>query len=178
MFANRCSKTIHKYKHGFTLIELLVVISIIALLIALLLPALAKARIVALRAICASNMQQVGLAIAEYAGEFRGQYPPNIGDDFPFGVMGGGPLGGMPPFGLELLYYSGVAPSGYPAATATNATTPFHPGILTPNAQGLSLLFCPEPGYSQSEQAVFNPFNTYFNTKGYLDDWTFYGDDC
>jgi len=177
---NGNSTAIYRAEHGrgFTLIELLVVISIIALLISLLLPTLAKARVVTLRTICASNMQQVGLAISEYAGEFRGQYPPNVSANYPEGVMGGGPLGGGPSFGLELLYYSGVAPSGYPSAMATNSKTPFYPGILTPTAQGLSLLFCPELGYSQNEKAVLSPASYYFNAQGYVDDWTFYGDDC
>ena len=56
---------------GFTLIELLVVISIIALLIALLLPALAKARSLALATICESNLRQIGTGVQEYAQEYE-----------------------------------------------------------------------------------------------------------
>jgi len=56
-------------KKGFTLIELLVVVAIIALLIAILLPSLGRAREMARRSACASNMKQIGLALNTYASE-------------------------------------------------------------------------------------------------------------
>ncbi|MGC9261800.1 MAG: type II secretion system protein [Phycisphaerae bacterium] len=76
-------------RRGFTLIELLVVISIIALLIALLLPALAQAKSLALQIECASNMRQVGIAMSEYANEYRGKYPMANTANWPFGTFAG-----------------------------------------------------------------------------------------
>ncbi|MGC8538997.1 MAG: prepilin-type N-terminal cleavage/methylation domain-containing protein [Phycisphaerae bacterium] len=62
-------------RHGFTLVELLVVISIIAILIALLLPALARARQMALALQCSANLRSQGQILAEYTDTYRGMLP-------------------------------------------------------------------------------------------------------
>src|SRR5690606_19077336 len=60
---------------GFTLVELLVVISITALLVALLLPALGKAKAAAQMSVCASNLRNITVATQLYASDWR-QYGP------------------------------------------------------------------------------------------------------
>ena len=69
--------------HGFTLIELLVVISIISLLIAILLPALGKARDASRAIQCSANLHQMALVMAAYQADNREYFVP-LGDSMSY----------------------------------------------------------------------------------------------
>ena len=87
-------------KQGFTLIELLVVISIIALLIAILLPSLARAKELANRAVCSANVRGIIQSMFIYAQSNNSTFPATPAGSTPGGITAGGapgqPLGATP----------------------------------------------------------------------------------
>lgn len=98
---------------GFTLIELLVVISIIALLISILLPALSKARAAAMRAKCLSSIRQTHLGAVTYATDNR-EY--------------------LPAGNATYSYAAVLVDGGYAAEALFAKGCPYGPGVYSPSA--------------------------------------------
>ena len=90
------SSHLFRYYSGFTLVELLVVISIIALLLAILMPSLQKARNQAKQVACKQRLHQIGIAIAAYASENKGKYPIGNFFNYPYANYGDSSNDGNP----------------------------------------------------------------------------------
>ncbi len=115
-------------RRAFTLVELLVVIAIIAVLAALMLPALAKARDSGRKAVCISNLRQLGIAIHGYAQDSAGRMPY-------------GPT--APPFSHPAEFYPST---GSPTSLLSlRSGAPAGLGLLLANhlARTPRVLFCP-----------------------------------
>jgi prepilin-type N-terminal cleavage/methylation domain-containing protein/prepilin-type processing-associated H-X9-DG protein len=117
---------------GFTLIELLVVIAIIAILAALLLPALAQAKLRAKRTMCQSNFHQISVACYIYANDYR--------DFFPICTVGN--FNSSPPPGEPHFNHIGAAHyTRYIVTGISTPNTPVKPGIQV-TSTGASIFDC------------------------------------
>jgi len=135
-----------RQQRGFTLVELLVVIGIIAILVAMLLPALKKARTQAMNVQCASNLRQIGIALQLYANDYNAYQPAPCtyalsGASAPWnGALSAGENNGIPWDGALWKYLAGD-----PRHTNLSAT-PAADGV-----QPLTLYQCPlDSPYAES----------------------------
>lgn len=76
-------------RDGFTLIELLVVIAIIALLLAIMLPALSRARAMSIRVVCKNNLRELGLAWQMYTDDNDGKFYQGVNANIFYGGANG-----------------------------------------------------------------------------------------
>jgi len=116
-----------KTRKSFTLIELLIVIAIIAILAALLLPALKKAKDTAKSIVCVNNEKQIYLSWCSYTLDFNGYLP--LADVFAWRGVLGGP--GDPFWPTTMSDY------------LKGAVYEFSPGIYALSDKSSSILSCP-----------------------------------
>ena len=127
------------HSRAFTLIELLVVIAIIAILAALLLPALASARDKGMRTVCINNQKQIVLALSMYEADFT--------DYMPFCNWDGGNqlanhVGPQPGWLYDLI--GGVIPDPGPGGTyVNNQITAYKTGLLYAYMPNPKAFLCP-----------------------------------
>lgn len=151
-------------RRGFTIIELLVVISVIAVLVAMLLPAIKKARDRTRRAVCLNNQRQMVIALMGYMNEHNGWVPPGVRG------AGGSEKGYEGSFAFDqfIKLHLGGRPDGY-----------VYNGVLFPNyVTDPMLYYCPSGPDPLSDGAgqpfpmrEFHIANMRNNTNSWLPSW-------
>jgi len=125
---------------GFTLIELLVVITIIAILAAILLPALEAARQRGLRIRCVNNLKQLTTGWISYAGDMNEKIPPNEGESW----LSSCPTPDTPLYqwgDIRACWVLGIVTTAYPSTVDMNGFITH--GVMYPYVGNLSAYKCP-----------------------------------